>query len=146
MSEDVVDLALLGDDLDVGSQQYTCANPRCDEQFQRRPGPGRPKDFHDDECRRSAEKDLRRTLARLEHLERQVEQLRARAAAYVRTSVDDAAAAGGTITEAQKRAAQRAVDEVRGMSRFLERNDQDEYASELLKLYRAVEPLVEVIR
>jgi hypothetical protein len=138
---DVVDLPDAHDDLGLASQQFTCANPRCDVQFQRRPGPGRRKDFHDDDCRRSAERDLRRTLALLDHHERQAEQLRARAAAYVRTNLDEADGPSQTAAAEQRRVAAEAVAEVRGMARFLE-NHQGEFAADLLKLYRAVAPLV----
>lgn len=131
------------DDLGLGSQQFTCANPRCDVQFLRTPGPGRRKDFHDDECRRSAEKDLRRTVAQLAHHERQAEQLRARATAYLRTNLEDdpATRQPQALSDDQRFAAAAAVAEVRGMSRFLE-NHQGEFAQDLLKLYLAVEPLV----
>lgn len=138
---DVVELQGAQDDLGLTSQQVTCANPRCDAQFQRRPGPGRRKDFHDDDCRRSAERDLRRTLALLEHHERQAEQLRARAAAYVRTNLDEVDGSSQKVSAEQRRVAAEAVAEVRGMSRFLE-NHQGEFASDLLQLYRAVEPVV----
>lgn len=138
---DVVELPDAGDEVGLASQQFTCANPRCDEQFQRRPGPGRRREFHDEDCRRDAERDLRRTLALLEHHERQVEQLRARAAAYVRTNLEDDETPSPMLTEEQRRTAAEAVAEVRGMSRFLE-NHQGEFAVDLLKLYRAVAPLV----
>lgn len=104
--------------------------------------PGRVgKDFHDDDCRRSAERDLRRTLALLDHHERQAEQLRARAAAYMRTNLDEADCQAQTVTAEQRRVADEAVAEARGMSRFLE-NHQGEFAADLLKLYRAVEPVL----
>lgn len=138
---DVVELPDAGDELGLASQQFTCANPRCDEQFQRRPGPGRRREFHDEDCRRDAERDLRRTLALLEHHERQAEQLRARAEAYVRTNLEDDETPSPTLTDEQRRTAAEAVAEVRGMSRFLE-NHQGEFAVDLLKLYRAVAPLV----
>lgn len=138
---DVTELPGPHDDLGLATQQFTCANPRCDAQFQRRPGPGRRKDFYDDDCRRSAEGDLRRTVALLGHHERQTEQLRARAAAYVRTNLDEADGPSETVTMEQRRVAADAVAEVRGMSRFLE-NHQGEFAADLLKLYRAVAPLV----
>lgn len=129
------------DDVVLEGQQSTCANPRCDEQFFQRPGPGRPKDFHDEACRRESQRDLRRTIALLDHHERQVEQLRARAAAYTRTNLDEGDGSSQSVTAEQRRAAVDALAEVRGMSRFLE-NHQGEFAQDLLKLYRAVEPLV----
>ena len=110
-------------------------------QFQRRPGPGRRKEFHDDGCRRDAERDLRRTLALLDHHEHQAEQLRARAAAYVRTALDDDEASSPAVTVEQRLIAAEAVTEVKGMSRFLEHH-QGEFATDLLKLYRAVAPLI----
>ncbi|NYI47910.1 hypothetical protein BJ993_005056 [Nocardioides aromaticivorans] len=138
----VIDLAER-EGLGLGGQQATCANPRCDEQFIRTSTRGRPKDFHDEDCRRAAERDLRRIQAQLAHHERQAEQLRARAGAYLRTSgetgTDPAGGAGPTAEE--MRVAREAIAEVRGMSRFLD-GHQDEFARDLLKLWQAVEPLV----
>lgn len=141
---EVVDLTER-DELGEGRQHGTCANPRCDEQFFRTPGPGRRKDFHSEDCRRSAERDLRRTLAQLRHHEIQAEQLRARAQSYTRTHVEtlDVEESETDLgpTADQRRAARDAVLEVRGMARFLE-NHQGDFAADLLKLYRAVEPVV----
>lgn len=128
--------------LGLGSQQFTCANPRCDEQFIRTASRGRPKDFHSEDCRRAALRDLRRIQAQLAHHERQADQLRARAGAYLRTSATDTdtdASSGPTVDEV--RAAREAIAEVRGMARFLD-GHQDELARDLLHLWRAVEPLV----
>ena len=138
----VIDLAER-ESLGLGGQQATCANPRCDEQFIRTSTRGRPKDFHDEDCRRAAERDLRRIQAQLAHHERQAEQLRARAGAYLRTSgeseTDPTSGAGPTADEIL--AAREAIAEVRGMARFLD-GHQDEFARDLLKLWQAVEPLV----
>lgn len=137
----IIDLADR-DGLGLGGQQFTCANPRCDEQFIRAASRGRPKDFHSEECRRSAERDLRRIQAQLAHHERQAEQLRARVGAYLRTVPDEdyqAANSGPTVEEV--RVAREAIAEVRGMARFLD-GHQDEFAQDLLRLFRAVEPLV----
>lgn len=138
----VIDLAAR-ESLGLGGQQFTCANPRCDEQFIRTSTRGRPKDFHDEDCRRAAERDLRRIQAQLNHHERQAEQLRARAGAYLRTTAEaDADVAAGTgPTDEELRSAREAIAEVRGMSRFLE-GHQDEFARDLINLFRAVEPLV----
>lgn len=138
---EVVAIGSSTDELGVGNQQGVCANPRCDEQFVRIPGPGRPKDFHNEECRRSAERDLRRTLARLEHHERQAEQLRARAAAYLRTSVepDDGSAAHPTVAES--RVAREVMLEFRGAMPFLKRHDA-EFAADVVRLYEAVAPVI----
>jgi hypothetical protein len=138
-SRDLVELRDLDANPALSAQQATCANPRCDEQFFRTPGPGRPRDFHSEDCRRSAERDLRKTLGQIEHLQHQAEQLRARASAYIRTSVgDDPGDLGPTPQELA--AAREALAEVRGMSRFLE-GHQDPLAEDLLKLYHAVAPL-----
>jgi hypothetical protein len=138
---EVVAIPTTGDELGIGDQQGVCANPRCDEQFVRTPGPGRRKDFHNEECRRSAERDLRRTFARLEHHERQAEQLRARAAAYLRTSVEptDTIVTGPTVAEAQ--AAREAMLEVRGAMPFLKKHE-GEFATDLVRLYEAVAPVI----
>jgi hypothetical protein len=128
--------------LGLAGQQFTCANPRCDEQFIRTASRGRPKDFHSEDCRRAAERDLRRIQAQLAHHERQAEQLRARVGAYLRTVPDeDYPAANGGPSSEELREAREAIAEVRGMSRFLD-GHQDEFAQDLLRLFRAVEPLV----
>lgn len=85
VSGEIVGLAGRGSDAELQVLEATCANPRCDEQFQRELGPGRRKDFHSDECRRRAEQDRRRLVSLLRHYERQAEQMRARIAAYVCT-------------------------------------------------------------
>lgn len=142
MRSDVVDLSDKDPDR-LGPQQHTCANPRCDEQFTRALGRGRPKDFHDEDCRRRAERDFRRFNTQLAHHERQAAQLRARTRAYLRTSVDDASGLTHATgpTETQLQAARDAVLEVGGMSRFLT-SHEGEFAQDLLKLYRAVQPVI----
>lgn len=134
----VVDLSGKQDPDGLDNQQTVCANPRCDVQFVQSAGRGRRRDFHDEECRRAAERDLRRTRGLIDHLERQLEELSARAGAYVRTSVDDGGAGGRTASERQ--AAREAVIRAQGIAPFLEKND-DHVASEMLRLLRAVEPL-----
>ena len=137
----VIDLAER-ENLGLGGQQFTCANPRCDEQFVRTSSRGRPRDFHDEDCRRAAERDLRRIQAQLAHHERQAEQLRARAGAYLRTpGADSDTDTSPGPTPEQVRLAREAIAEVRGMARFLD-GHQDEFARDLLNLFRAVEPLV----
>lgn len=134
---------LRGEDSDdrvgLGAQQFTCANPRCDEQFLRTSSRGRPRDFHSEECRRAAERDLRRIEAQLAHHERQAEQLRGRAGSYLRTQ-GESSSAPAEPTDEQLQAAREAIAEVRGMARFLQ-GHQDEFARDLLRLFEAVEPL-----
>ncbi len=128
--------------LGLRGQQFTCANPRCDEQFIRTSARGRPKDFHSEDCRRAALRDLRRIMAQLTHHERQAEQLRARADAYLRVPAPNAEAdIRGGPTSNEMRTAREAIAEVRGMARFLE-GHQDDFAGDLLNLFRAVEPLI----
>ena len=142
MPRDVVGLAQHRDDAELLVLEATCANPRCDEQFQRELGPGRRKDFHSEECRRSAEQDRRKLESRLDHYERQAVQMRARLAAYVRTGPDgEISESGARPTADDIQRAREAIAEVRGMARFL-RGHQDEFAQDLLKLFEAVEPLV----
>lgn len=138
--QSVVDLGGQPDELGLGAQQHLCANPRCDVQFSRVLGPGRRKDFHDDDCRRNSEQDLRRILSHLAHYERQAEQLRARASSYIRTNPGEVEAEAGP-SAAQRQAARDAILEVRGMARFLP-GHQGEFAADLLKLLEAVEPVV----
>lgn len=123
----------------LGPQQHTCANPRCDEQFPLPLGSGRPKDFHSEDCLLAAERDLRQVRNQLAHHERQAEQLRAQAHAYLRSSVDDDVPLGPTPE--QLSVAREAVLEVAGMSRFLA-GHHGAFAGDLLRLYRAVAPVV----
>ena len=139
MSGDVVDFADNRADGDFQVLEATCANPRCDEQFRRIVRPGRPKDFHSEDCRRSAEREQRRLAGLLSHYERQADQMRARIGAYLRTSGEDTGDAGPSASEVAQ--AHEAIAEVRGMARFLPQH-QGEFAPELLKLFEAVEPLV----
>lgn len=119
----------------MADQQHTCANPRCDEQFFSAED-GR--EFHSGDCRLAAEQDLRRIRAQLAHHERQVEHLRSRANAY--PSSCGCSEIGGP-TQGQLRTARDAVLEVAGMSGFLA-SQSGEFADDLLRLYRAVEPVV----
>jgi hypothetical protein len=143
MSGDVVGLAERRSDAEILVLQATCANPRCDVEFDRDLGPGRRKDFHTEECRRRAEADRRKLTSRLEHYERQADTMRARLSAYIRTSTDgepQTPRAGATPEQIQR--ARDAIMEVKGMTRFLS-GHQDEFAQDLLKLFVAVEPLVD---
>lgn len=137
---DVVGLAEHREEADLQYLQATCANPKCDEQFLRAVGPGRRKDFHSEECRRTAEREHRRIASLLEHYNRQADQMRARMAAYLRTSGDvELNAAGPSAAELDR--ARVVVAEIRGMARFLQ-NHQEDFAQDLLRLLEAVEPLV----
>ena len=145
MSGDVVGIAERRDDAEREDLQATCANPRCDEQFLRSVGPGRRKDFHSEDCRRAAERDYRKLASRLEHYERQAEQMRARLGAYLRTNNKDAVVERTGPSMAEMERAREAIAEVRGMARFLPQH-QSEFAQDLLHLFEAVEPLVRSAR
>lgn len=126
---------------DQGRELIECGNPRCDEQFVRLVRPGQRQKFHSDDCRREAERDLRRTNARIEHHVAALEQLRAQAAAYTQVTAVSVSSAGPTA--AQLQAAREALLEVKGMARFLA-GHEGEFASDLLRLYEALVPIVDV--
>ena len=141
MSGDVVGMAERREDAEREVLQATCANPRCDEQFLRTVGPGRRKEFHSEDCRRAAERDYRRLTSRLEHYERQAEQMRSRLDAYLRTNVEEGVAERTGPSTVEISRAREAIAEVRGMALFLPQH-QGEFAQHLLNLFEAVEPLV----
>lgn len=61
---------------------------------------------------------------------------------YVRTGTDEITdEVAARLTAEQIHRAREAVAEVRGMTRFLRRH-QDEFAEDLLKLFEVVEPLI----
>src|SRR3954453_8993190 len=111
-SGEVVELADVQDELGLEGHQCTCANPRCDETFFLTPGPGRRRAFHDEDCRRRAERDLRRTLARLAQRGPKGGQLRARARAYVRRNFEGLADQVDGPSDEQRQAAREALAEV----------------------------------
>lgn len=121
-----------------------CANPRCDEVIQRRGGRGRPRDYHDDACRRATEDVKRRLESRLEHYKEQVAILSERYAPY-----DKAPGLGETsgssdsapLTPEQIRTAREAVSKVEGAAPFLRKHD-GEFAAQLMELFDAVAPVV----
>lgn len=126
-----------------GVKQFVrCANPRCDEQFMLTPGMGRPRRFHDDNCRRRAEQDRRQIQIEIRQHEQQIEQLRAQDGAYLYTQVSAEESPANGPTPAQLQAAREAVLEVKGMARFLA-GHQGEFAGDLLRLYEAIAPLVD---
>lgn len=127
------------DDGDRVKELVECANPRCDEQFMRTPGVGRPKFFHSDDCRRRAEKDLRRTQTSIRQHEQQLEQLRAQEAAYFHLASGEPTTGP---TNAERLAAREAYLEVKGMARFLT-DHQGEFAGDLKKFFDAVAPLLD---
>lgn len=114
-----------------------CALPSCRSEFRRNAGPGRRKDFCSEECRRAAEKDLRKLKSRLVHFENLVQQLRIDIAAFGRSS-DDADA-----VERPEVATQRAAEALtRAQGVLLFAPNDDPLAAELRALVDAVAPLV----
>lgn len=120
-----------------------CANPRCDELIARHTGRGRPRDYHDDACRRAMAEDKRRMESRLEHFKEQVAILSERYSAYEKAPGDGGASgrADSQLTAEQVRVAREAVAKVEGGLRFLRKHD-DELAAELIELFEAVAPVV----
>lgn len=121
-----------------------CANPRCDELIARHTRRGRPRDYHDDACRRAMQDDKRRIESRLEHFKEQVAILSERYVAYEKAPGDGEArgsADPSQLTAEQVRVAREAVSKVEGALRFLRKHD-DDFAVELVELFEAVAPVV----
>lgn len=142
MAKAAVVTQLAGADGDTLSA--VCANPRCDEIIQRHTGRGRPRDYHNDECRFATTEAKRRIWARLTHYTEQVAILSERYAAYEKAPTDaeaNAASNSTQLTAEQVRIAREAVSKVEGALRFLKKNDE-EFAAELVELFEAVAPVV----
>jgi hypothetical protein len=121
-----------------------CANPRCDEVIQRPTGRGRPRDYHDEACRRATAEAKRRLEARLEHYKEQVAILTERYAAYERapSEGENSESSDSTqVTADQVRVAREAVSKVEGAAPFL-RKHGGEFAADLVELFDAVAPVV----
>lgn len=65
-----------------------CANPNCRQEFRRSSGPGRPQAYCREQCRRDAERDLRRLRARQVRFENVLTQVHADIAAHGRTDAE----------------------------------------------------------
>lgn len=125
-------------------QTAECANPRCDEVIQRRGGRGRPRDYHDDECRRATAEVKRRLESRLEHYKEQVAILSERYAPYEKApgmGESSGPADATKLTAEQIRIAREAVSKVDGAAPFLRKHD-GEFAAQLIELFDAVAPVV----
>jgi len=115
-----------------------CARPACRQPFTRVTGPGRPQAFCSDMCRRTAERELRQTRARLTHFEALTDQLRADVAAFTRGSSDDVSPVS---SQSAQRGAEDAVNRVAGILAFV--GDSNEpLARELRHLFEAVAPVI----
>lgn len=124
-------------DAEVEVLEGICANPRCDERLDQRTGRGRRPKYHNEDCRRAAESDQRRLEGRLRHFEGQVRLLRAQLGAYVLTDTDGSVASLTTEVSAGLSA----VDRAEGIADVLQ-DSPDRYAQELVRLARAVAPVV----
>lgn len=121
-----------------------CANPRCDEVIYRSGGRGRPRDYHDEACRRATADVKRRLESRLEHYREQVAILSERYAPYEKApgmGETEGNAGAAELTPEQIRVAREAVAKVEGALRFLRKHD-DELAADLVELFDAVAPVV----
>ena len=118
-----------------------CANPSCRKEFRRKVGPGRRQEYCAELCRRTAERDYRRTLQRLAHLESQVEQHRALAAAFSRSATVASGEDQDAPTPQTRRRAEDAVARAGGVVGFV-RSSEDLLAVELCSLYDAVAPVL----
>lgn len=121
-----------------------CANPRCDAVIQRQAGRGRPREYHDEACRRATADTKRRLETRLEHYKVQVAILSERYGPYEKAP-SEGEASGSTdstqLTAEQVRVAREAVSKVEGLLRFLRKHD-DEFAADLVEFFDAVAPVV----
>lgn len=121
-----------------------CANPRCDEVIYRSGGRGRPRDYHDEACRRATFDAKRRLESRLEHYREQVAILSERYAPYEKApgmGDPEGNAGAAELTPEQIRVAREAVAKVEGALRFLRKHD-DELVADLVELFDAVAPVV----
>lgn len=113
-----------------------CARPNCRREFRRSTGPGRPRDYCSDTCRRSAQKELRIARLRLARFEALVEQFRKDVAAFTADS-DDV----GANPSDSERLAREAVAQAKGAMPFLSTSD-DPGARAFVALFEGVAPYV----
>lgn len=126
-------------DQDADSLIDYCARPLCRKEFRRAVGPGRRQAYCSDFCRRTAERELRRTRIRLAHYESVVGMLRTDLAAFGKLESDGADSEGRPSLD-DRREAEDAVRRAAGALAFA---DHDEPAvQELQRLYEAVLPLI----
>lgn len=114
-----------------------CARPSCQQEFTRGSGPGRPAAYCSEACRRGAQSEHRRTLARLKHYRQVVDQHERLLAAFDRDLESDHGPAEFDL----RAAAQFAVTRAGGAVAFL-RGSADQSAVELCALYDAVRPVL----
>jgi len=114
-----------------------CARPSCRQEFRRSPGPGRKQAYCSEICRRTAEREYRKTAQRLAHFEGVVEQLRLDVGAFGR-STEEPTDVHDAMTH---RAAEAAVARAGGVLLFLT-DSTDQVAAELRALHEAVAPVV----
>lgn len=113
-----------------------CARPLCRREFRRAAGPGRPRDYCSDTCRRSAQKELKAAKLRLSRFEALVAQFRLDVAAFTADSDPE------LLTQGSLRAhAVEAVAEARGALPFIARSD-DPAARAFASLYDGVAPFL----
>lgn len=109
-----------------------CARPMCRREFRRAAGPGRPRDYCSDTCRRSAQKELKAAKLRLSRFEALVAQFRVDVAAFTADSETEPLGRGQLRAQAME-----AMAEARGALPFLAKSD-DPAARALVSLYSGV--------
>lgn len=117
-----------------------CARPMCRREFRRSTGPGRPRDYCSETCRRSAQKELRVARLRLARFEALVEQFRKDVAAFTADSEGDLSDEASLRSQARA-----AVAEARGALPFLQKSEELG-ARALVTLYDGVAPYVDRAR
>lgn len=122
------------DDASAGDMVDFCARPLCRREFRRAAGPGRPRDYCSDTCRRSAQKELRAAKLRLARFEALVAQFRLDVAAFTADADSESLA-----SSARRAQALDAVAEARGAAPFLAKSD-DPAAHAFAALYAGVAP------
>jgi hypothetical protein len=112
---------------------YYCANPKCREEFRRAAGPGRRREYCNELCRRTAQKELRQLHTKLARFEDLADQARADIAAHGR---DDDNAPIDPL-----RTAEVALARAEGALPFAKQSP-DPFAEELRLLFEAVAPVI----
>lgn len=123
------------DEVDYEDLPDFCANPDCRREFRRSSGPGRPQEYCREQCRRDAERDLRRLHARQRRFENVLAQVHADIAAHGRTS-DSPASQTPSL-----RAAEEALARAAAVAQYASEGDP-RLLDELRNLLEHVSPVI----
>lgn len=113
-----------------------CANPTCRHEFRRSSGPGRPQAYCREQCRRHAERDLRRLRARQVRFENVLAQVHADIAAHGKTGEDAASSPTRSLL-----AAEQALTQAAAVVRYASEGDP-RLLDELRHLLEHVTPVI----